>query len=96
MCFREESRYYLCRQLDQQFDCPTDRGVFIDICVWFPGPNFTTVIIPAQEARSFYPVPYTFPYPFCGVCFEQGANSSYLPTLRQGFPDRIVRTVCKF
>ena len=47
MCLTEESRYYLCRQLDQQFDCPIDRGVFTDICVLFPGPNSTTVIIPA-------------------------------------------------
>ena len=56
MRFTEESRYYLCRQLVQQFDCPIDRGVFADICVLFPGPNFTSVIIPAQVAWSFQPV----------------------------------------
>lgn len=54
------------------------------------------LIIPAQVAWSFQPVPCTFPCPFCGVRFEQGANASYLPTLRQSFPDRIVSTVCKF
>jgi len=53
MCFTEESRYYLCRKLVQQFDCPIDRAVFTDICVLFPGPNSTTVIIPAQVAWSF-------------------------------------------
>jgi len=53
MFFTEESRYYLCRQLVQQFHCPIDRAVFTDICVLFPGTNFTTVIIPAQEAWSF-------------------------------------------
>ena len=50
ICLTEESRYYLCRQMVQQFDCPIDRAVFTDICVLFPGPNITTVIIPAQVA----------------------------------------------
>ena len=53
MRFAEESRYYLCRQLVQQFDCPIDRGVVTDICVLFPGHNSKTVIIPAQVAWSF-------------------------------------------
>ena len=49
MCPTEEIRYYLCRQLVQQFDCPIDRAVFTDICVLFPA----TVIISAQVAWSF-------------------------------------------
>ena len=40
------------------------------------------------------PVARTFPCPFSDVCSEQGARASYLPTLRQGFPSRIVRTIC--
>jgi len=34
------------------FDCPVYRALFKDICSLFPGPNFTFVIIPAQEAWS--------------------------------------------
>jgi len=41
-------------------------------------------------------VPYNFPCPFIGVCLEEGANASYLPKLRQGFPDRTVRMIFKF
>jgi hypothetical protein len=38
------------RQLVPQVDCPIYKGVFADISSWFPGPNFTIVIIPAQVA----------------------------------------------
>jgi hypothetical protein len=34
--------------------------------------------------------------PFSSVRFEDGANASYLAMLRQGFPDRIIRMICKF
>ena len=54
----------------------------------FAGNNFTIVIIPVQVAWSFQPVPYRLPCTFSSVCFEYGANTSHLPTLRQGFTDR--------
>jgi hypothetical protein len=38
------------RQLVPQFDCPIYKAVITDKCSLFAGPNFTIVIIPAQEA----------------------------------------------
>jgi len=58
--------------------------------------KFMIVIIRAPIACSFKPVLYTFPCPFSGVCFEKCANASYLPALRQVFPDKSVRMICRF
>ena len=44
-----ESRQCLCRQSVPQFDCPIYKALFIDISSLFPGPNFTTLIVPARD-----------------------------------------------
>jgi len=40
--------------------------------------------------------PDIYPCPFSGVCFEEGANVSYLSALLQGFPGRVILMICKF
>jgi hypothetical protein len=69
---------------------------YLKICFLFSDPNFTIVIIPVQVAWSLWPVRYNFPRSLSGVWFDGDADVSYHPTMRQGFPDRIVLMACKF
>ena len=50
----------------------------LTVVLFFPGPNFKIVIIPAQVVWSLQPVPYRIPCLFSGVRFEDGMNVSCL------------------
>jgi hypothetical protein len=52
MCFKGESPFRLCRQFVTQFDGPLYKGIFPDICYFFPGPNLHFFIISYQSSKQ--------------------------------------------
>jgi len=53
-------------------------------------------LFPCLSSMLLVTCPDSFPCPFSGVCFEEGANARYLSTLRQGFLGRLILMIFKF
>ena len=93
--FERESRQHLCRQLVPEFYGSIDQRIFTSVYCFVPTPNFPIISL-FKSSMLLVTCPNSFPCPFSPLCFEEGANASYLSTLRQCFPVRLTLMICKF
>jgi len=71
------------------------KRTIIDIRSSLPVFKFPNMMNPTQILRPSHPVAYSFLNPFPRIPFKMCTHSCYRPTLRQDFPSRVLRMVCK-